>query len=321
MTRGRAILGIGTGERMGNEAVRGGLVQTGGAVRRSPGNHPSAVELGRDPGQPGLPVLPVAQRNVRPAPGEGHLARDLDRLARTADAARDGSLRRWVVPGGDLQPGTVRNGLGQVQTAADDAHRDPDSIIAANGHFVVTGRSAGEIEEALDSVPIRACVALNAPAHMWAEHDYRHPLGDDYTGFQDLVAQTLDEQTVLAHAAAVPMSCHQAMVETLLDRGAESDVAEAEAAIERLADADHDDGLPVRDIWLLRLRALLARAHGDTATYSHLRDRHRDMARTLCFEGHIAWAETTPLGKKKTVLVEGTFAAAYAACVGHNRAR
>ena len=50
------------------------------------------------------------------------------------------------------------------------------------------------------------------------------------------------------------------LVETLLDRGADGDVAEAEAAIERLAAAPTDDGLAARDILLLRLRALLARA-------------------------------------------------------------
>ena len=48
------------------------------------------------------------------------------------------------------------------------------------------------------------------------------------------------------------------MVETLLDRGADADVGEAEAAIDRLAAAPADDGLVIRDIWLLRLRALLA---------------------------------------------------------------
>jgi hypothetical protein len=47
----------------------------------------------------------------------------------------------------------------------------------------------------------------------------------------------------------------------------------------------------VRDIWLLRLRALLARAHGDAAAYAHFRDSYRDMAKTLGFEGHNAWAE------------------------------
>ena len=81
------------------------------------------------------------------------------------------------------------------------------------------------------------------------------------------------------------------LVETLLDRGTDGDMVEAEAAINRLADAPADDGLVIREIWLLRLRALLARTHGDAATYAHLRDRHRDMAKTLDFEGHIAWAE------------------------------
>ena len=71
-------------------------------------------------------------------------------------------------------------------------------------------------------------------------------------------------------------------------------MAEAEAAIERLAAAPADEGLVIRDIWLLRLRALLARAHGDEAAYRDFRDRYRDMARTLGFEGHIAWAEAMP---------------------------
>jgi class 3 adenylate cyclase len=84
------------------------------------------------------------------------------------------------------------------------------------------------------------------------------------------------------------------LVETLLDRRADGDVAEAEAAIERLAAAPADEGLVIRDVWLLRLRALLARARGDAAAYAHFRDRYRDMARTLGFEGHIAWAEAMP---------------------------
>ena len=84
------------------------------------------------------------------------------------------------------------------------------------------------------------------------------------------------------------------LVETLLDRGADADVAEAEAAIERLAAAPADEGLVLRDIWLLRLRALLARAHSDAAAYMELRDRYRDMAKTLGFDGHIEWAEAMP---------------------------
>jgi class 3 adenylate cyclase len=84
------------------------------------------------------------------------------------------------------------------------------------------------------------------------------------------------------------------LVETLLDRSADGDVAEAEAAIERLAAAPTDEGLVMREVWLLRVRALLARAHGGAEVYNQLRDRYRDMARTLGFEGHIAWAEAMP---------------------------
>jgi len=84
------------------------------------------------------------------------------------------------------------------------------------------------------------------------------------------------------------------LAQTLLDRGADGDVAAAEAAIERLAVAPADEGLAIRDIWLLRLQALLARAHGDAAAYAEFRDRYRAMATSLGFEGHIAWAEAMP---------------------------
>jgi class 3 adenylate cyclase len=84
------------------------------------------------------------------------------------------------------------------------------------------------------------------------------------------------------------------LVETLLDRGAEGGMAEAEAAIERLAAAPADDRLVIREVWLLRLRALLARARGDEAAYREYRDRYCDMARSLGFEGHMAWAAAMP---------------------------
>ena len=65
-------------------------------------------------------------------------------------------------------------------------------------------------------------------------------------------------------------------------------VVEAGTAIDRLATAPFDKGLAVREI------ALLAQAHGDEGAYRDYRDRYRDMARTLGYEGHIAWAEAMP---------------------------
>lgn len=79
------------------------------------------------------------------------------------------------------------------------------------------------------------------------------------------------------------------LVETLLARG---DVAEAETAIDRLAAAPADDGLVLRDVWLARLQALLARTRGEVNDYLRLRDRYRVMAGALGFEGHLAMADT-----------------------------
>ncbi|MGO9352133.1 MAG: ATP-binding protein [Mycobacterium sp.] len=84
------------------------------------------------------------------------------------------------------------------------------------------------------------------------------------------------------------------LVETMLDRGADGDLAEAEGAIERLAAAPTDHASIPRDVQLLRLRALLARARGDAAAYADFRDRYRDMAKALDFEGHMAAADAMP---------------------------
>ncbi len=83
-------------------------------------------------------------------------------------------------------------------------------------------------------------------------------------------------------------------VETLLSRGADGDVAEAEAVIDRLGSAQVDNDSKACEIWLLRLRTLLARAHGDETGYRDYRDRYRAMATSLGFEGHMAWAEAMP---------------------------
>jgi hypothetical protein len=85
-----------------------------------------------------------------------------------------------------------------------------------------------------------------------------------------------------------------ALVETILDRSPDGDLGEAERAVSRLATAHTDDGVVIRDVTLLHLRALLARAHADDVAYRGYRDRYREMATALGFEGHIQWAEAMP---------------------------
>jgi adenylate cyclase len=80
------------------------------------------------------------------------------------------------------------------------------------------------------------------------------------------------------------------LVEALLRRGADGDLAAAETEIERLA-AVTDPGFMLNEVPLLRLRALLAQVRGDEAGYRDYADRYCAMAASLGFEGHIALAE------------------------------
>ena len=79
-------------------------------------------------------------------------------------------------------------------------------------------------------------------------------------------------------------------VETLLTRGGEADLQEAQTAIARLAAAPTD--VVDREIWVLRLRALLAGARGDEVAHRDLLQQHRAMATSLLWVGHMAMADS-----------------------------
>jgi phthiodiolone/phenolphthiodiolone dimycocerosates ketoreductase len=108
-------------------------------------------------------------------------------------------------PGFPQRPHEYQQRLEVVRTAASDAGRDPMSIIPAILLFVITGRSRDNVEEALNS-DIAKSFALNVSAEFWARHGVQHPLGESFSGAQDLIPQTLDEHTVLSYTAQVPAS-------------------------------------------------------------------------------------------------------------------
>jgi hypothetical protein len=85
----------------------------------------------------------------------------------------------------------------------------------------------------------------------------------------------------------------QVLVQALLVRATEADLGQARAAIDRFAGSPAG-GRAVGQVLLLLLRALLARALGDETGYRNYRDRYRNTAKTLEFEGHISWAEAMP---------------------------
>ncbi|GFG63769.1 phthiodiolone/phenolphthiodiolone dimycocerosates ketoreductase [Mycobacterium kubicae] len=236
LTRGRAILGIGTGARDSNEpygvdwAKPVGRFEEAVATIRALWN--SAGELvSRD-----SPFFPLRNATFDLPPYRGQwpplwIAAHRPRMLRITGRYADG----WFPAAMFLRPEDYAAGLQTIRAAASNAGRDPMSLTAAGLFFVMTGSSRDEVDEALESQVMRA-FALNAPAQMWARHGASHPLGDDSTGAQDIMLRTLDEQTIVSHTAHVPPS----LPKELLLAGTPDDV------IDQLAEwRDHGLRYPV----------------------------------------------------------------------------
>ncbi len=208
LTRGRAILGIGTGERENNQPYG---VDWSTPVARFEEAMATIRALWDSSGElvtRDSPCFPLRNAVFDLPPYRGkwpemwiaaHGPRMLRAAGRYADA--------WF-PVLTFRPTDYAAGLEVVRAAASDAGRDPLSIVSAILRYVVTGRSRDEVDEALSSPFVKA-YALNMPAEAWARHGARHPLGEDFTGLQDLSPQMLDEQTVLSYTSDVPLSLMQ----------------------------------------------------------------------------------------------------------------
>lgn len=205
ITRGRAILGIGVGEREGNEPYGVDWTKPVARFEEAIATIRTLWDSRGELVSRESPYFPLRNAVFDLPPYRGkwpeiwisaHGPRMLRATGRYADA--------WM-PGLLMRPGDYARGLAAVKTAASDAGRDPASVTPAVWLFVFTGRSRDEVEESLSSEFAKA-FALNIPAEMWASHGVQHPLGDDFAGGQDLVPQTFDEQTALSYVKDVPAS-------------------------------------------------------------------------------------------------------------------
>jgi phthiodiolone/phenolphthiodiolone dimycocerosates ketoreductase len=205
LTRGRAVLGIGVGEREGNQPYGVEWTKPVARFEEAVATIRALWGSGGDLITRESPYFPLrnAVFDIPPYRGRwpeiwiaAHGPRMLRAAGRYADA--------WY-PEAALRPQDYARGLQEVRTAASDAGRNPLAIIPAAGLFVITGRSRAQVDEALNSDVAKA-FALSIPAEMWAAHGAQHPLGQQFTGAQDLIPQTLDEPTVLSYTAQVPVS-------------------------------------------------------------------------------------------------------------------
>ncbi|MDH6282960.1 LLM class flavin-dependent oxidoreductase [Prescottella agglutinans] len=205
LTRGRAILGIGPGEREGNEpygvdwkAPVARFEEALATIRLlwDSGGRPVSRESRFFPLRDAKFALPP-YRGTRPEIWVGaHGPRMLRAAGRYADA--------WF-PAYAQRPKDYASRLEAVRAAASNAGRDPSAITASGWFIVLTGHNRDEVDELVGSVAARAFM-LCAPAENWARHGVEHPLGAGFSGAQDLLPHVLDEQTVLSYADRVPPS-------------------------------------------------------------------------------------------------------------------
>jgi len=229
-------------------------------------------------------------------------------MARSADPMSYCTAVSWVyfcgIPAGVLEPDD--SAMREIEDAARIAERSSDDLAVALAQGLTLGIAL--VHRPTDPERERGQNLLAEVRDEFLRGGYVQaelPIVNVYLARERTRQGDRDEAIPLMRTAADyifrggqfllwSVSSTGVLVETLLDRGADGDLAEAEAAIERLAAARAEEGMAIREIWLLRLRALLAQAHGDAAAYAQFRDRYRDMATSLGFEGHIAWAEAMP---------------------------
>jgi phthiodiolone/phenolphthiodiolone dimycocerosates ketoreductase len=203
LTRGRAILGIGAGEREGNEPYG---VDWSKPVARFEEAMATIRALWGSGGQlvnRDSPYFPLRNALFDLPPYRGKwpeiwIGAHGPRMLRAAGRYGDGYF-----PGFPHRPQDYAQRLEVVRAAASDAGRDPMSIIPAVWLPVVTARSRDDVDEAADSEIIKSW-GLSASDEDYRRHGAQHPLGAGFSGAQDLMPFNMDEQTALSHLAQIP---------------------------------------------------------------------------------------------------------------------
>jgi phthiodiolone/phenolphthiodiolone dimycocerosates ketoreductase len=205
LSKGRAILGIGTGEREGNEpygvewskpvarleealaTIRALWDSAGELINRDSAYFPLRNALFDLPPYRGKwPEIWVA----------AHGPRMLRLAGRYADA--------WL-PYLPHVAHQYANCLEVIRAAASDHGRDPMALTPALVAPILTGRTRDDVNEAMESHLVKAWT-LSAPGELFAHFGAEHPLGAKFSGLQDILPFTMDEGSALAFVSRVPLS-------------------------------------------------------------------------------------------------------------------
>lgn len=111
----------------------------------------------------------------------------------------------------------------------------------------------------------------------------------DYDGAVELCTDVLDNE-IRSGEMTNRGWCTSVLVEALLNRGHDTDLDEAQAAMANLAAMSTEPGYVFHELPLLRLNALLARERGDADRYRAFVEQYRARSEACGFEGHVAMA-------------------------------
>lgn len=239
--------------------------------------------------------------------GEPGWRRDFDRAVEMACEADPMSRAAVMIY-------TYANAIASGVIPADDAalRNSDEALVIAQGsaddiaYGFALFASAGVLLDRASGQTARAVELLTQVREMAVD-------GRFYSMMVPVIDARLAEQALArADWSALPVlrTCVEAMYESgllsyapwattilaaaLIERGADQDLAEAEEELARLSGRPQFDGAAYCDLALLRLRALLSLRRGDDTTYLYYRDRYREKAEALGYEGQMRWAEEMP---------------------------
>jgi len=187
LTGGRAILGIGNGERENTEPYglpfkrRVARLEEALAIvrllwesRGEPVSFDGAIWTLKD----ALFATPLFNGRAPALWVAAHAPRMLGLTGRYADG--------WY-PTNKMTPDQYREGLQRIRAAGTAAGRDLSGFEPALQIQLVLGPDRRRALETVLRVPATAAMSLLLPGAVWSRHGLRHPLGETYEGFAEFV--------------------------------------------------------------------------------------------------------------------------------------
>ena len=189
LTRGRAILGIGNGERENVEPY-------GMAFTKRVGRLEESLEIMRRLWTSGSEPVDFDGRfwTLRKAVFRTPLWIDRPPCVWIAShapkmLALTGRYADGWYPTQKMTPAEYAAKLATIRQAGHDAGRDMRRFEPALQIQLALGKSRAAVLERVVKLPAAAALAMLIPGPVWTKHGLRHPLGDDYEGFAQFVPE------------------------------------------------------------------------------------------------------------------------------------